>query len=171
MRIFSSLGLLLAFAQPALLFTPTARPCAAGARLSAMRSACTVPFGAAIPRCCHPVASEETEAANTEETEAAGAETAPPEDAVEEAAADDEPLGQLSEKEAAAAALAAEKKELQEQIAKLERTLTDKRGELISAQDQLKDAGEAGYMLLAANFERFRVQAKSEIEGQVSADL
>ena len=36
----------------------------------------------------------------------------------------------------------------------------------MSAQDGAKDAGEAGYMLLAANFERFRQQARTELDSQ-----
>jgi len=56
-----------------------------------------------------------------------------------------------------------EKQELKDQIADLERQLKAARGGLIEAQESLKDAGEAGYMLLAADFERFRLRAKDEL--------
>ena len=59
--------------------------------------------------------------------------------------------------------VAIEKQELKHQIADLERQLKSARGGLIEAQDSLKDAGEAGYMLLAADFERFRLRAKDEM--------
>lgn len=64
------------------------------------------------------------------------------------------------------AALKAEKKALRDQIAEIEKQLTAKRGEAARAQDEAKDAGESGYMLLAANFERFRLQAKDELGTQ-----
>lgn len=64
------------------------------------------------------------------------------------------------------AALKAEKKELKAAIADMEAKLKIARGEAASAQEAAKDAGENGYMLLAANFERFRLQAKDELGAQ-----
>jgi len=58
-------------------------------------------------------------------------------------------------------ALKAEKKALRDQIEALEKQLKEARGTLIDEQDKAKDAGEAGYLLLAANFERARLSAKS----------
>jgi len=75
--------------------------------------------------------------------------------APEEAAADDPK-----------AAVAAEKKELREKIAALEKELVGARGTLLSEQDAVKDAGESGYMLLAANFERFRQKSREELTSQ-----
>jgi len=59
-----------------------------------------------------------------------------------------------------------EKQQLKEKIAELEAKLKDARGQLIEQQEQAKDAGEAGYMLLAADFERYRLQARSELDLQ-----
>jgi molecular chaperone GrpE (heat shock protein) len=61
-----------------------------------------------------------------------------------------------------------EKKALRAAIAELEAQLPAKRGELQAAQELRKDAGENGYMLLAANFERFRQQAVEEMKVQKS---
>ena len=76
-----------------------------------------------------------------------------------------------AEAEAAEAAEAAadpktEKKALRAAIAELEAKLPAARGALIDAENVLKDAGENGYMLTAANFERFREQARSELKTQ-----
>ena len=71
-----------------------------------------------------------------------------------------------AEEEKAEDPVKAEKKALREAIADIEKGLIKARGELVSAQDGAKDAGEAGYMLLAANFERFRQSARSEIDSQ-----
>ena len=60
------------------------------------------------------------------------------------------------------AAAKAEKKALRDAIAELEAKLPKARGNLVAALDAKKDAGENGYMLLAANFERARVQARSK---------
>lgn len=68
----------------------------------------------------------------------------------------------LSEK----AAKKAEKEALRAQIELMEKTLTQKRGELAQARDDARDAGEAGYMLLAANFERARLASRTELQGQ-----
>jgi len=59
-----------------------------------------------------------------------------------------------------------EKKALRDQISALEKTLVDARGTLLAEQDSVKDAGEGGYLLLAANFERFRQKARTEISSQ-----
>ena len=59
-----------------------------------------------------------------------------------------------------------EKKALREAIAALESRLPVLRGDLASATESAKDAGENGYLLLAANFERFRQQARSEVDSQ-----
>jgi len=64
------------------------------------------------------------------------------------------------------AAAKAEKAALRAAIADLEARLPNVRGDLVAAQDAAKDSGENGYMLLAANFERFRQQARSEIDSQ-----
>jgi len=64
------------------------------------------------------------------------------------------------------AAAKEEKKALREAIANLEATLPGLRGELNAAEAAKKDAGENGYMLLAANFERYRQQANKEMELQ-----
>ena len=78
--------------------------------------------------------------------------------------------GEAPAEEAAAAdpkaAEKAEKAALREAIAALEAKLPKARGELVEAQDAAKDAGENGYMLLAANFERFRQQARGELDSQ-----
>ena len=71
-----------------------------------------------------------------------------------------------AEEEKAEDPVKAEKKALREAIADIEKGLIKARGELVSAKDGAKDAGEAGYMLLAANFERFRQSARSEIDSQ-----
>ena len=52
----------------------------------------------------------------------------------------------------------AEKQKLKNTIANLELQLKDARGELLEAEDAARDAGEKGYLLLAANFERYRQQ-------------
>jgi molecular chaperone GrpE (heat shock protein) len=59
-----------------------------------------------------------------------------------------------------------EKKELRDKINALEKQMPKARGDLAAAQDSVKDAGENGYMLLAANFERFRQQARGELKAQ-----
>jgi len=59
-----------------------------------------------------------------------------------------------------------EKKALLAAIADLEARMTAKRGDLLVAEERIKDAGENGYMLLAANFERSRQQATSEMKMQ-----
>jgi len=59
-----------------------------------------------------------------------------------------------------------EKKALRAAIADLEARLPAKRGEVLAAEERIKDSGENGYMLLAANFERFRQQASSEVATQ-----
>jgi molecular chaperone GrpE (heat shock protein) len=64
------------------------------------------------------------------------------------------------------AAKRAEREVLRAEIDAMEKTLTKKRGALAQAMDDAKDAGEAGYMLLAANFERARQSARTELEGQ-----
>lgn len=64
------------------------------------------------------------------------------------------------------AALKAEKQKLRNTIANLEIQLKDARGELLAAQDAAMDAGEKGYLLLAANFERFRQQSRLELKSQ-----
>ena len=109
---------------------------------------------AAPPLLC---AAEEEPPAVAEPAEAEEAEEAE-EAAVEEAAEDP--------KAAAKAALKAEKAALRDAIADIEARLPKARGELVSALDAAKDAGENGYMLLAANFERFRQQAKTELGTQ-----
>jgi len=60
----------------------------------------------------------------------------------------------------------AEKKALREAIAVLEAQLPVARGELNAAEAAVKDAGENGYMLIAANFERYRQQASKEMDSQ-----
>lgn len=60
----------------------------------------------------------------------------------------------------------AEKQELRDAIANLEAELIKARGEAAAAQEEAKGAGESGYMLLAADFERFRMKAKDEIGAQ-----
>eukprot|EP00316_Scyphosphaera_apsteinii_P001926 CAMPEP_0119336924 /NCGR_PEP_ID=MMETSP1333-20130426/92932_1 /TAXON_ID=418940 /ORGANISM="Scyphosphaera apsteinii, Strain RCC1455" /LENGTH=296 /DNA_ID=CAMNT_0007347859 /DNA_START=21 /DNA_END=911 /DNA_ORIENTATION=+ len=62
-----------------------------------------------------------------------------------------------------------EKTQLRERIAELEKELKEARGKLLDAQDGAKDAGENGYMLLAANFERFRLKARDELDGQAGS--
>jgi len=64
------------------------------------------------------------------------------------------------------AAAKAEKAALREAIADLEARLPKARGDLVASQDAAKDSGENGYMLLAANFERFRQQARTELDSQ-----
>eukprot|EP00966_Prymnesium_polylepis_P223864 5179301-Prymnesium_polylepis.1 len=83
-----------------------------------------------------------------------------------EAEAEAEAAEPASEAAAAEPPAKTEKEELKEKIAALEATLKTARGDLIYQQEQVKDAGEAGYMLLAADFERYRLQAKSELELQ-----
>ena len=108
---------------------------------------------AAAPVLC--AAEEEPPAAAPAESEGAeGAEEAAAEDAAEDP------------KAAEKAALKTEKAELRAAIAEIEAKLPKARGELVSALDAAKDAGENGYMLLAANFERFRQTAKTELGTQ-----
>jgi len=64
------------------------------------------------------------------------------------------------------AAEKAEKQELKDKIAEIEKQLPKARGELAEALDAVKDSGENGYLLLAANFERFRQQARTELDSQ-----
>mmetsp|Transcript_40423 Transcript_40423/g.107079 ORF Transcript_40423/g.107079 Transcript_40423/m.107079 type:complete len:258 (+) Transcript_40423:25-798(+) len=64
------------------------------------------------------------------------------------------------------AAVKAEKKALRDAIANLEARMPGARGELNAALAEQKDAGENGYMLVAANFERFRQQARTEMDAQ-----
>ena len=59
-----------------------------------------------------------------------------------------------------------EKQQLKARIAELERALTKARGDVADAKDGLRDAGEPGYMLLAADFERFRRSARDDLRGQ-----
>lgn len=66
----------------------------------------------------------------------------------------------------AKAAKRAEREAIRAEIDAMEKTLTQKRGALAQAMDDAKDAGEAGYMLLAANFERARQSARIELDGQ-----
>ena len=71
--------------------------------------------------------------------------------------------GPIAEKEDPKAAAKAEKKALRDAIAILEQNLPAARGELNAAVDSKKDAGESGFMLLAANMERYRQQAAKEV--------
>jgi len=66
----------------------------------------------------------------------------------------------------AKAAVKAEKEALRNEIAELEQALKIARGELIDKQDAVKDAGENGYLIVAANFETFRQKARKELSGQ-----
>lgn len=59
-----------------------------------------------------------------------------------------------------------EKKLLRDRISELEKELVDARGTLLAEQAAAKDAGEAGYLLLAANFERFRQKSRAELSSQ-----
>ena len=83
----------------------------------------------------------------------------------EGAAAEDGPKSK-AEKKAAKAAVKAEKLALRERIAELERSLKDARGKLLATQDELADSGEKGYLLTAANFERYRIKSRGELEDQ-----
>jgi len=60
----------------------------------------------------------------------------------------------------------AEKQVLKDRINELERELKDARGQLLATQDELADVGEKGYLLLAANFERYRLKSRDELDGQ-----
>jgi len=91
----------------------------------------------------------------------------------EEAAEPEAELTRDPEGEAAAATTADatedapdEKTQLKEQITALEKELVDARGQLLAEQAAAKDAGEAGYLLLAANFERFRQKSRAELSSQ-----
>lgn len=64
------------------------------------------------------------------------------------------------------AAVKEEKKELRDKITALEKQLVDARGTLLAEQEAVKDAGEGGYLLLAANFERFRQKSRAELANQ-----
>ncbi len=77
----------------------------------------------------------------------------------------EEPVAAEEEADPKAAAKE-EKKALREAIAALEAQLPTARGELNAAEAAKKDAGENGYMLLAANFERYRQQANKEVDMQ-----
>jgi molecular chaperone GrpE len=77
-----------------------------------------------------------------------------PETPKEDAKADDKPTS------------TDEKAELSAKIAAIESELVLKRGALADATDNLRDAGEAGYMLLAADFERYRLSSRADIEGK-----
>lgn len=72
----------------------------------------------------------------------------------------------MSDAKAEKAAKKAEKDALRAQIDELEKKLTSARGDFVAAQDEAKDAGENGYLLLAANFERERQRARTELDGQ-----
>lgn len=63
----------------------------------------------------------------------------------------------------------AAKAALKDRIAKLEGELKEARGKLLATQDELTDSGEKGYMLLAANFERYRLKSRDELDGQAGA--
>lgn len=83
-------------------------------------------------------------------------------------AAEPEPDAEPDEKAEAKAAVDDEKKALKEKIAALEKELVTARGTLLAQQDAVKDAGEGGYLLLAANFERFRQKSRAELTNQES---
>ena len=100
---------------------------------------------------------------------AAEAEAEPPAEAEAEAEAGAEADAEPAAEEGAEdpkAALKAEKAELKEKIAKLEKELVTARGAVAAAKDAVADAGEGGYLLLAANMERFRLKAKEEMSLQ-----
>ena len=102
---------------------------------------------------------------------AAEAEAEPPAEAEAEAEAeaDAEPAAEEGAEDPKAA-LKAEKAELKEKIAKLEKELVTARGAVAAAKDAVADAGEGGYLLLAANLERFRLKAKEEMSLQAKAN-
>jgi len=83
-----------------------------------------------------------------------------------EAEAEAEPEAAAATTADAAEAVPDEKAQLKEQIAALEKELVDARGGLLAEQAAAKDAGEAGYLLLAANFERFRQKSRAELSSQ-----
>ena len=136
--------LLLIALQPAALLLPSAglrAPASPG--LAARR--------ALLPRCAAASDEGDSEAADAEgdsSGDAAESEAAPPADKAEKAARKKE------------------KQELQAKISSLESQLFDARGKLNAAQDAVKDAGENGFKLLAANFERSREQARVELKSQ-----
>lgn len=140
---------LLLLARPALLLQPNAQPL----RLS--RRACTPAH--AFSRSLIAVMEAEAEA------EEAAADTAAEPEVYTEAEAEPTPSEASATEESP---VKSEKDELKEKIAALEAQLKLARGTLIDAQEQVKDAGEAGYMLLAADFERYRVQAREELSLQ-----
>jgi len=85
-----------------------------------------------------------------------------------EAEGSEEPIAAEEVPADAKAAAKAEKKELRDAIANLEALLPKKRGEALAAEEAAKDAGENGYMLLAANFERYRQQCATEMKSMKS---
>lgn len=56
-----------------------------------------------------------------------------------------------------------EREQLQAAIAAVEAKLPAARGKLNAAQEKMKDSGENGYMLLAADFQRFREWSEGEL--------
>ena len=139
------LGLLLALWSPALLI-PTAPTPPRSAAASLLPARCSLPRVA--PGCMR--MAEEAEAGEEQvEAEVAAAPEA-------EVVAADDPKAAVDE----------EKKALRDQISALEKTLVDARGTLLAEQESVKDAGEGGYLLLAANFERFRQKARAELSNQ-----
>ena len=137
------LGLLLALWSPALLI-PTSPTRSVAASL--------LPARCSLPRVV-PGWTRMAEEAEAGEEQAEAEVAAAPE--AEVAAADDPK-----------AALIEEKKQLRDQLTELEKTLVDARGTLLAEQESVKDAGEGGYLLLAANFERFRQKARAELSNQ-----
>ena len=59
-----------------------------------------------------------------------------------------------------------EKDTLKDEIARVEQTLVKARGTLAQKKDDLKSKGENGYMLLAADFERFRIESRGQLDQQ-----
>jgi len=59
-----------------------------------------------------------------------------------------------------------EQEKVQGAIAALEAKLITARGRLIEAESDLKDAGENGFLLLAADFERYKRKAEAEMSSQ-----
>jgi len=133
------LALLAQLLQPAELLNPSVLG-------TLRRCQSALPRRALLPRCVAGVEPEAEEPPAAEDPPAAGAEEQSEEPA--------EPKAK------------SEKALLKEQIAELERTLTSARGAANAAEEKLKDSGENGYMLLAANFERARAQARTSLKSQ-----
>jgi len=101
------------------------------------------------------------EAADKEENE--GLQEAIADDRAKLQADTDTNADQLSSKEASGKD---EREKVQGAIAALEAKLITARGRLSTARSDLKDVGENGYLLVAADFERYKRKAEAEMSSQ-----